>query len=294
MPKNLPYICNNRPRRGLFALQYGLADKLVYSKIKTKLGINNLNVVISGGGPLAVADAEFFLGMGVKVTEGFGMSETSPVTNVNPPHLVKPGTIGPVIPETIEMISAENELLIKGPQVMQGYYNNPAATKAAFTADGFLKTGDLASIDADGYVTITGRIKDIIITAGGKNISPQNLENSLKESAYIDQVCIIGDRRKFLSALIIPNFDNLKNWANERGIDTTNNETLITEPKVIALIEQETKINSEQFSRAAQIKKFSLLAAEWTQETDELTPTSKVKRGVINEKYADIIEEMYA
>ncbi len=292
--KNLPYICNNKPRRGIFALKYALAHKLVLGKIKDALGVDRLQVVISGGGPLAVADAEFTLGLGVPITEGFGLSETSPVTNVNRPDFIKPGTIGPAIPETQQMISPEGELLIKGPQVMQGYYNNEEATRAAFTADGWLKTGDLASIDEDGYVTITGRLKDIIITAGGKNISPQNLENSLKESPYIDQVCIIGDRRKFLSALIIPSFEKVEAWAGERGLKFGDYAEMVENDQVVGLIEQEVRLHSEHFSRASQIKKFKLLAAEWTQETDELTPTSKVKRAVINKKYASVIEEIYA
>ncbi len=291
--KNLPYICNRKPRTGLFAKQYELADKLVFAKLKAALGMDRLKFAISGGGPLSVSDAEFFLGMEIIILEGFGLTETTPVTNFNRPWHIKPGTVGPPIPETEIKISDEGEILIKGPQVMKGYYKNPKATKEVFTKDKFFKTGDIGVIDEDGFLSITGRIKDIIVTAGGKNISPQNIENSLKESKYIEQVAIIGDRRKYLSALIIPAFEETKKWALKNSITFTDNTELIKNEEVINLIGSEIEKYTAKFSRVEQIRKFTLLDAEWTQESGELTPTQKVKRKVINTKYSKEIEAMY-
>jgi len=291
--KNVPYNCKNIPRTGLFAMQYNLADKLIFSKLKQAVGLDRLKFAISGGGPLAVSDLEFFLGMDLKIYEGFGLTETTPVTNVNRPKEIKPGTVGPALKDTIVKISDEGEILIKGPQVMKGYYNNPKATKEVFDKNGFFKTGDIGVIDEDGYLAITGRIKDIIVTSGGKNISPQNIENSLKTSLYIEQVAVIGDNRKYLSALVVPAFPEVEKWAKKNGVAFSSHADLITNDKVIALIDAEIKANMKSFARVEQIRKFSLLDAEWSQETGELTPSLKVKRRIINDKYAKEIEAMY-
>ena len=190
-------------------------------------------------------------------------------------------------------IGEDGEVLIKGPQVMQGYYKNEEATKEAFTADGFFRTGDIGVIDSDGYLKITGRIKDLIITSGGKNISPQNIENSLKASPFIEQVAVIGDNRKFLSALIVPAFSELENWAKQNNITFANKKELIANEKVNKLIEEEIGKNMTDYARAEQIRKFKLLDSEWSQETGELTPTLKVKRRIINQKYTKEIDSMY-
>ncbi|HPB83135.1 MAG TPA: AMP-binding protein [Spirochaetota bacterium] len=252
-----------------------------------------MKLAVSGGGPLSVTDAEFFLGMGILVLEGFGLTETTPVTNVNRPGQVRPGTVGSPLADTTVKISDEGEILIKGPQVMLGYYKNKDATREVFTKDGFFKTGDIGSIDEKNRLSITGRIKDIIVTAGGKNISPQNIENSLKGSKYIEQVAIIGDRRKFLSALIIPVFDELRKWAKSKKISFSNNSELISNELVVGLIAEEIDKYTKRFSRVEQIRKFKLLDAEWTQATEELTPTLKIKRAVVEKKYAREIESMY-
>jgi long-chain acyl-CoA synthetase len=291
--KNLPYICNDSPRRGLFAKKYNIADKLIFSKLKDVLGLDKVKFQVSGGGPLSVSDAEFFLGMDILVLEGFGLTETTPVTNANRPGMIKPGSVGPPVSNTIIKISDDGEVLIKGPQVMMGYYKDKKATAEAFTKDGFFRTGDIGVIDEIGRLSITGRIKDIIVTAGGKNISPQNLENSLKASKFIEQVAIIGDKRKYLSSLIIPAFEELHKWARNNDVPFTDNRDLISNDKVIDLIAQEIEENTKQFSRVEQIRKFRLLDVEWTQETDELTPTLKVKRRIIEKKYAQEIESMY-
>lgn len=291
--KNLPYECENKPRTGFFAKKYNFFDKLIFSKLKDALGLDHLKFAVSGGGPLSVSDAEFFLGMGITILEGFGLSETTPVTNVNRVGEIKPGSVGRPVKNTKIKISDDGEILIKGPQVMLGYYKNTAATKEVFTKDGFFRTGDIGIIDERGRLSITGRIKDIIVTAGGKNISPQNIENSLKGSKYIEQVAIIGDRRKYLSALVIPSFDDVKKWAKANQISFNGNADLIEKSEVIELIGGEIEKYTKQFSRVEQIRKYKLLDAEWTQETEELTPTLKLKRRVIEKKYAKEIESMY-
>jgi len=291
--KNLPFTCTNESRPSFLDKKFNIADKLVFSGLKETLGMDKLKFAVSGGGPLSVSDAEFFIGMGMRICEGFGLTETSPVTNWNRPERLKPGTVGRPLKRTTVKISDDGELLIKGPGVMKGYYKNPKATKETFTKDGFFKSGDLAVIDEDGFLAITGRIKDIIVTAGGKNISPQNIEGSIKASKYIEQIAIIGDRRKYLSALIIPAFDEISKWAKRTGIDFVSIEDLYANEKVVALIQSEIEKYTKQFARVEQIRKFRILDAEWTQESGELTPTQKVKRKVVSEKYSSEIDEMY-
>jgi long-chain acyl-CoA synthetase len=201
--------------------------------------------------------------------------------------------VGPAVKDTICKIGEGGEILIKGPQVMMGYYKNEEATKEVFTKDGFFRTGDIGEIDGDGYLKITGRIKDIIVTSGGKNISPQNIENSLMASPYIEQVAVIGDNRKYLSALIVPSFENLEKWASERGISYGSRRELLSNDQVVALFEKEIEENMKDFARVEQIRKFTLLDTLWSQETGELTPTLKVKRRVISQKYSRHIDAMY-
>jgi long-chain acyl-CoA synthetase len=255
--------------------------------------MDKLHGAISGGGPLSVSDAEFFLGMGIKVLEGFGLTETTPITSGNKPSKIKAGTVGPAVKDTIIKIGPDGEVLIKGPQVMKGYYKNEAATKEAFTSDGFFRTGDIGEIDSDGYLKITGRIKDLIVTSGGKNISPQNIENALMTSRFIEQVAVIGDNRKYLSALIVPSFAALEPWANENNITFTGRKDLIAKPEIQKLYEAELIENMKDYARVEQIRKFTLLETEWSQDTGEMTPTMKVKRKVINQKYGPAIEAMY-
>ncbi len=290
---NLPYICENKARTGWFAVKYNLADKIIFSKLKTALGMDRLHAAISGGGPLSVSDAEFFLGMGIKVLEGFGLTETTPITNANKPTRIKAGTVGLPVKDTTIKIGEGGEVLIKGPQVMKGYYKNEAATKEAFTDDGFFRTGDIGEFDKDGYMKITGRIKDLIVTSGGKNISPQNIENTLVTSAFVEQVAVIGDNRKYLAALIVPSFATLEGWAKEKNIPFTGRQDLIKNPEVQKLFEHEIEEQMKDYARVEQIRKFILLEKEWSQDTGELTPTMKVKRKIINQKYAKEIESLY-
>jgi len=236
---------------------------------------------------------EFFLGMDIPCCDAYGLSETSPIVSCNYVGHIQPGTIGVPVINTEVKISNEGEILIKGPQVMVGYYKNEKATKDAFTPDGFLKTGDIGEFDAEGNLKITGRTKDLIITSGGKNISPQNIENSLMFSGYINQLAVIGDGRKYISALIVPAFEVLEPWAKENGVPFASRAELVKHEKVLTLFEAQIKEYTKDYGPLEQIKKFSLLDKEWLQDTGELTPTLKVKRRVIMEKYSDLIDKMY-
>ncbi|MDT8273929.1 MAG: AMP-binding protein, partial [Desulfomonilia bacterium] len=221
-------------------------------------------------------------------------SETSPVTHFNIPGHIRLGTVGRPLRDTIAKIGDDGELLIKGPQVMMGYYKNEAATKEVLTEDGFLKTGDIGEIDEEGNLKITGRIKELIITSGGKNVSPQNLENSLKASDFIEQVAIIGDNRNYLTALIVPAFEILEPWAKENEIAFSSRDELLRHEKVKSLFDEEIEKYMAEFARVEQIKKYTLMSQPWTQDTGELTPTLKVKRRIIINKFADVIDKMYA
>ncbi len=291
--RNVPYICKGKQRTGLFALEYKLADKLIFSKLKALIGLDQIYFIGLGGAPMSQKVLEFFLGMDIPCCDAYGLSETSPMVTCNYVGHIQPGTIGVPVINTEVKISDEGEILIRGPQVMVGYYKNEEATKEAITPDGFLKTGDMGKFDADGNLSITGRIKDIIITSGGKNISPQNIENSLMFSTFINQLAIIGDGRKYLSALIIPAFEVLEPWAKDNGISFASRADLIKHEKVQALFATQIKEYTKEYGQVEQIKKFTLLEKEWLQETGELTPTLKVKRRVITSKYSDMIDKMY-
>ena len=292
--RNVPYVCKGKARTGLFAIEYALANKLIFSKLKSVLGLDQIYFIGLGAAPMPRKVLEFFLGMDIPCCDAYGLSETSPMVTCNYVGHIQPGTIGMPVIDTEVKISEEGEILVKGPQVMVGYYKNEAATKEAFTPDGFLKTGDLGEFDAEGNLRITGRIKELIITSGGKNISPQNIENSLMFSPYINQLSVVGEGKKFISALIIPAFEVLEPWAKENGVTFADRSELVKHAKVQALFEQQIKAFTKDFGQVEQVKKFTLLDREWLQETGELTPTLKVKRRVIAVKYADAIEKMYS
>jgi long-chain acyl-CoA synthetase len=277
----------------LLKLKFALADKLVFSKIKARTG-GRLQLFISGGAPLAREIAEFFGAAGMLVCEGYGLSETSPVITCNYPGRVKPGTVGLPLEHVEVKIAADGEILTRGPHVMKGYFRKPEATAEAIEKDGWFHTGDIGFVDADGCLVITDRKKDIIVTSGGKNIAPQPIENRLKTSKFITEVVMIGNKRNFAAALVVPGFEALEAWARERGLIAASREDLVRLPEVVrhyqGLVEQMTA-DLAQFEK---IKKIALVAKEFTQESGELTPTLKVKRRVVEERYKAMIDAMYA
>ncbi len=277
----------------LLKLKFALADKLVFSKIKARTG-GRLQLFISGGAPLAREIAEFFGAAGMLVCEGYGLSETSPVITCNFPGRVKPGTVGLPLEHVEVKIAADGEILTRGPHVMKGYFRKPEATAEAIEKDGWFHTGDIGFVDADGFLVITDRKKDIIVTSGGKNIAPQPIENRLKTSKFITEVVMIGNQRNFAAALVVPGFEALEAWAKERGLAAASREDLVRLPEVVrhyqGLVEQMTA-DLAQFEK---IKKIALVAKEFTQESGELTPTLKVKRRVVEERYKAMIDAMYA
>lgn len=274
-------------------IQCKLADRLFF-KVKQKAGLDRLRICFTGGGPINPDLIVFFGSIGIKLYQGFGLTETAPVTHTCTPAHHKLGWVGKPIPNTEHRIAEDGEVLIRGPQVMKGYYNNPEATKEAFAEDGFFKTGDIGEIDEEGYLRITDRKKELIITSGGKNIAPQPIENMFNTDPYIEQVCVIGDNRKFLSALVVPNFESLERWAKENGIIFKDRNELVTHPKVYELIKGRIELVNRQLAQYETIKKFAILAEEFSEAGGELTPTLKKKRRVIDQKFKPIIDSFYA
>jgi long-chain acyl-CoA synthetase len=278
---------------GWLGLQLAVADGLVLGKIKQRLG-GRFEFAVSGGAPLSREVGEFFWGAGIQVFEGYGLTETSPVIAVNTPGAVRLGTVGKPIPGLELEIAADGEILVRGPSVMKGYYNNPEATAEVLDADGWFHTGDVGVLDDDGFLAITDRKKEIIVNAYGKNIAPAPLENALKASRFVAQAVVIGDRRKFLSALLVPDFEALEGWAAGNGVAPGDHQRLVDQPPVRDLFRREVAAVNAELAHYEQIVAWDLLPEELTLEGGELTPTQKVKRRVIRDKFADRIERLYA
>ncbi|HEX8170871.1 MAG TPA: long-chain fatty acid--CoA ligase [Thermoanaerobaculia bacterium] len=291
--ERLPYRVEHKPLGGSLKIKSAIADKLVFSKIIARLG-GKVKYVVSGGAPLSADLAAFFIGAGVEILEGYGLTETSPVIAVNRPDQRRIGTVGPIVPGVEVKIAEDGEILTRGPHVMKGYWNNPEATAQAIDPEGWFHTGDIGEIDKDGFLKITDRKKDIIINAYGKNIAPQPLEALLKSSPYVGTPVLIGDRRKYLSALIVPNFDKLERDAAALGIDTKSRELLVANEQVRNLIQTEIDRFNQNLDRQEKIRRFALLPRDFTIEEDEITPSLKVKRKVIDKKYKQIIDQLYA
>jgi long-chain acyl-CoA synthetase len=289
----LPYRLKRQSPPGFLGLKLALADKLVFSKIKARLG-GRFDFAVSGGAPLSRDVAEFFWGAGIAIYEGYGLSETSPVITVNTREHVKMGTVGRPIDGVTVKIAEDGEILAKGPNIMRGYWGMEKETAEVVDAEGWFHTGDIGEIDADGFLRITDRKKELIINAYGKNVAPAPIENSLKGSRFIGQAVVIGDRRKFLAALLVPDFEALKPWAEKQGIHAADNAGLIADPKVKELIGQEVTAVNAKLAGFEKIVAWELLPNEFTLETGEITPTLKVKRRVVNEKYGSIIDRLYA
>jgi long-chain acyl-CoA synthetase len=273
----------------LLKAQYALADRLVLHKIRELFG-GNLRVAVSGAAPINPDILRFFDAAGVLVLEGWGMTETSTAATIATPDDFKFGTIGKPFPGVDVKIADDGEILVKGPNVFQGYYKNEEATRETIV-DGWLHTGDLGEVDADGYLKITGRKKDIIITAGGKNITPANLEAEIKQHPMISQCVVIGDRRPFLVAVVTLDPEEAQKYATDRGLDPT---TLNLNESVRASIQAHLDQVNQKFARVEQVKKFEILPNDFSQEGGELTPSMKVKRNVVADKYAGEVEALYS
>jgi long-chain acyl-CoA synthetase len=274
------------PGPGL-ALQYRLADKLIFSKLKPALGMGRARVCVSGAAPIAREVLEFFASLDIGIWEVYGQSEGSGPTSLNIPGKTQLGTVGPVLPGVEVKIDTDGEILVKGRNVFLGYYKEPEATKETLTDDGWLRSGDLGELDADGFLRITGRKKEIIITAGGKNITPKNIEAALKNHELVSEAVVIGDRRKFLSVLLTLDEEAARRVAGGAG-------ALHESAAIRAELERAIEQVNQELARVETIKKFTILPAPFSIEGGELTPTMKVKRKVVAEKYAAQIEAMYA
>ena len=276
---------------GLLAWQYAIAQKLVFSKLKTRTG-GRLRYFVSGGAPLSPDINKFFYAAGLEILEGYGLTETSPVIAVNTPENFRIGTVGKPIDGVEIRIASDGEILTRGPHVMKGYYNKPDATREAIEPDGWFHTGDIGEL-RDGFLAITDRKKDIIVTAGGKNIAPQPLENKVKTNKYVAQAVMLGDKRKFPSMLVVPNFDQLERWATKRNIIWTDRAQLLRMPTIQAKMEQEV---NKELAGAAHFeipKKIGLIEHDFSIEKGELTPTQKVKRRAIDKHYKALIDSLY-
>ncbi len=275
----------------ILSVQHALAEKLVYQKIKNKFG-GRLRYFVSGGAALPQKIGEFFQALDISILEGFGLTETAPVTHVNRPEKIKYGTVGPAVDKVHVKIAEDGEILLKGPNIMKGYWNDEDATREVIK-DGWFYTGDIGVIDRDGYLKITDRKKHIIVTSGGKNIAPIPIENLISESPYVDQVIVIGEKRPFLIALIVPDFNKLKDFAAKEGILAATSKELINNKSVQQIFEKLIHTVSRQLATHEKVRKFLLVDTAFTIENDHMTPTMKLKRKAITTRYASEIDKVY-
>lgn len=280
-----------RDAGGLLGLQYGIAQKLVFSKLRERTG-GNVRFFISGGAPLSPEIAKFFYSAGLIILEGYGLTETSPVITANTLEHYRLGSVGRPIAGVEVRIAADGEILSRGPHIMQGYYNNPEATRETIDEDGWFHTGDIGSLE-DGFLRITDRKKDIIVTAGGKNIAPQPIENLLKTNKYVSQAVMLGDKRKFPIVLIVPNWDQLEKWAARQQIVWTARADLLAMPTIQSKMEKEVKETLKGLASFETPKKVGLLEHDFSIERGELTPKMSVKRRVVEKSYKAIIDQLY-
>lgn len=283
---------NFKPVPLYLELLYKLAYFSVFRKLKERLGFERMRIAYSGAAPISPDVLHFFQSIGVNLVEGYGQTEGTGVTCVSRVGRVKFGTVGPPLTGTEVRIAEDGEILVRSPSVFKGYFKNPEATSETLK-DGWLYSGDVGEIDEDGYLRITDRKKDIIVTAGGKNITPQYIENKLKFSPYINDAVVIGDRRKFLSCLIMIDEDNVVKFAQDQKVQFSTYKDLTNSPEIIKLIHGEVDKVNETLSRVEQVKKFTILPKKLYEEDGEVTPTMKVKRKYVNEAFHDLIEGMY-
>ncbi len=270
-----------------------LGDLLLYRPLQERLGLRNCRVPVSGAAPISPELLQWFHGIGVPIAEGYGQTESSGVSHFNPPGKIRFGTVGSPIPLVECELAEDGEVRIRGPMVFEGYLGNEEATRRTIDGDGWLHTGDIGEVDDDGYLRITGRKKEIIITAGGKNLSPEKIENALKMSPYIKESVAIGDRRKFVGALVQIDYDAVGDWATRKQITYTSFEDLTLKPEVTELVRREIETANERLARVEQVRAFRLFPKELHQDDGEMTATQKVRRSAITESYHDLIESMY-
>jgi long-chain acyl-CoA synthetase len=273
-------------------LSWNLADKLVFSKIREAFG-GRVWLFVSGGAPLGMDTAGWFADVGIRILEGYGLTETSPVIGLNNPQKNRIGTVGPVLSNVEVRFAADGELEVRGPSVFPGYWNKPKETAESFTPDGWLKTGDIGNLDADGFLSITDRKKELLKTSGGKLIAPQPIENKLKAHSLVGNAALVGDKHKFASVLISPNFAILESWAKVKGVAFTDRKDLVKQQRVVARYQQIVNEVNATLAPFETIKRIALVPDEWSIETDELTPSMKLKRRVVEKKYAAELAAFY-
>ena len=287
-------VLAGRPVSGLLKLQFRLARLLALNNVRKLIGIHRARLCVTGAAPISPDLVKWYLALGVPMLEVWGMTETCGAATYTPAARIKPGMIGPACPyNEVRLAPDTGELMVRGPNVFMGYLNQPDKTAEILGADGWLHTGDVGLVDADGYYRITDRMKDIIITAGGKNITPSELENDLKFSPYVTDAVVVGDKRPYLVVIVMIDQENIEKYAQDRDIPFSNYASLTHAPEVQALIQGELDRVNKKFARVEQIKKFWLLDTQLSAEDDELTPTMKLKRKLVEKKYADRIESMY-
>jgi long-chain acyl-CoA synthetase len=282
----------NKKIPGFLMWKRNLAHKLVFSKVLEKTG-GRVRFFVSGGAPLSKDIAEFFHALGLVVLEGYGLTETAPVVAANTFENLKFGTVGKPIPGVDVKIAADGEILVKGPNVMKGYYKQEAETREAFDLEGWFHTGDIGFLDKEGFLLITDRKKDLIVTAGGKNVAPQHIENTLKRNPYIANAVVVGGRRKFISALIVPNMEKLEEYAKLKGIVYAMGRDLVAHDAVKKFMFEEVERSTPNLAPYEKVKKIILLERDFDLEKEEITPTLKVRRNRVEQKYRDQIDALY-
>jgi long-chain acyl-CoA synthetase len=280
------------------ALLWKLAHKLVYSKVMEAFG-GRVRAFVSGGAPLGIDTAQWFASVGIALWEGYGLTETSPVIALNNPVTHRMGSVGRPLPNVELKLAEDGELLTRGPAVFQGYWQKPAANAECFDAEGWFQTGDIARLDADGFLYITDRKKELLKTSGGKLVAPQPIENKLKNNVLVAQAALVGDKHKFISVLLSPNFAALEEWAKHQGMEAPQGGAmpraeLVADNRVVALYGEIVREVNGGLANFETLKRFRVVADEWTQESGELTPSMKLKRRVITARYAAVIDELYA
>jgi long-chain acyl-CoA synthetase len=281
------------PISSLLRLQYRIARLLALDNVRRMIGIDRARFLVTGAAPISPDLVRWYLALGVPMLEVWGQTESAGAATATPPQRIKPGKIGLAAPYNEVKVDARGELLIRGPNVFKGDLNQPEKTAETIDADGWLHTGDVGEVDADGYFRITDRMRDIIITAGGKNVTPSEIENELKFSPYITDAVVIGDRRPYLTALVMIDQDNVEQFAQDRSVPFSNYASLTRAREVVELIQGEVDRVNKKFARVEQIKQFRLLERQLTAEDEELTPTMKLKRTLVHKKYGALIDQMY-